>query len=276
MFLNVVPTALDTWFLFLPKRHPYGVLQNIARISAGINETLFCTNEAVSCQASKLYPTKTMKNVLTLILIVFILTNCNYSQIKTVDKNDRMELVPEPDRHERLLGEAILKLRKLNCNLYEPDTSLSGITLRNSLSADKVIGTDNKTDNKEKYNFYSKLDRETLTLTQHPGDGKNQISIFSVSFSDKADHGYKQLNLDTFQTEKGIKLGMSKAQVVKRLGDCYAVVDSSNDFIELYYRIENPNDRTGILERHNMPIYYATYTFWKNELRYYEFGFEYP
>ena len=219
----------------------------------------------------------TARNILTLLLVTFLLTNCNNSETKTVEKNERMELVPEPDRHERLLGEAILKLKKSNCDFDEPDTSLCGITLRNSLSVDKVIGTDNKTDEREQYHFYSSMDNETLTLTQHPGDGKNQIAVFSVTFSDKADHGYKELNIDTFKTEKGIKLGLTKEQVIGKLGYCYAVVDSTKDCIELYYRIENPKDsRTKILEANNMPIYYATYTFCKNKLRYYEFGFEYP
>lgn len=218
-----------------------------------------------------------MRNILTLLLLTFILTSCNNSQTKTVETNDRLELVPEPDKQERLLGEAIQKLRSINCDFFEPDTSLSGIELRNSKSADKVIGTDNKTDEREQYHFYSLIDAETLTLTQHPGDGKNQISVFSVSYSDKADHGYKQLKVETFQTEKGIKLGLTKEQVIEKLGNCYAVVDSTKDCIEIYYRIESPKDsKTNILESNNMPVYYATYTFCKDKLRYYEFGFEYP
>jgi len=218
-----------------------------------------------------------MRNILTLLIVAFLLTNCNNSQTKTVEKNDRLELVPEPDKHERLLGEAIQKLKNINCDFLEPDTSLCGITLRNSKSADNVIGTDNKNDESEQYHFYSTMDNETLTLTQHPGDRKNQISIFSVAFSDKAYRGYKQLKIETFQTEKGIRLGLTKEQVIEKLGKCYAVVDSVKDCIELYYRIENPKDsRTKILETNNMPVYYATYTFCKDKLRYYEFGFEYP
>jgi len=218
-----------------------------------------------------------MRNILTLILISTLLTNCNSSQTNPVDKNDRIEPVPEPDKHERLLGEVIQKIKKNNCDFSEPDTSLNGITLRNSKSADNVIGTDNKIDEKEQYHFYSLMDAEILTLTQHPGDGKNQISVFSVSYSDKADYGYKQLKVENFQTEKGIKLGLTKKQLVEKLGSCYAVVDSTESCIELYYRIENPKDsKSKILERNNMPLYYATYTFCKDKLRYYEFGFEYP
>ncbi len=218
-----------------------------------------------------------MRNILTFIVAVFLLLNCNNPQTKDNENKNRVDLIPEPDRHDRLIGEAIQKLRKLNCDFSEPDTSLSGIILRNSSSAGKVTGTDNKADEREQYHFYSKFDRETLTLTQHPGDGQNQISIVSVSFSDKADHGYKQLNIDTFQTEKGIRLGLTKEQVAGILGNCYAVVDSTKDCLELYYRIESSKDsRTKILATSNMPVYYATYIFCKNKLNFYEFGFEYP
>ena len=218
-----------------------------------------------------------MKNILTVIIVTFLLPSCNNSKTEGFKKNDRIELVPEPDKQERLLSEAVEKLRKSNCNFVNPDTSLSGVTLRNSSSADKILGTDNIVDDNEEYHFYSLMDAETLTLKQHPGDGKNQISVFSVAFSDKAYYGYKQLNFATFQTEKGIKLGLTKEQVIEKLGNCYAVVDSIKDCIEIYYRIENPKDsRTRILETNNMPVYYGAYTFSKNKLRYYEFGFEYP
>lgn len=218
-----------------------------------------------------------MRNISILILAIFLSTSCNDSQTKPVAKNERLELVPEPDKHERLLSEAIQKLKTIDCDFADPDTSLCGIVLSNATSANKIIGTDNKADEREQYHFYALQDAEILTVTQHPGDGKNQMSIFSVSYADKADYGYKQLHVATFQTGKGIQLGLTKEQVIEKLGGCYAVVDSSKDCIELYYRIESPKDsKTKILETNNMPVYYANYTFCKNKLRYYEFGFEYP
>lgn len=218
-----------------------------------------------------------MRYFSTLLLSFLLFTNCNNSKSKTVEKTNRLELIPEPDKQERLLGEAIQNFKNPSCDFLEPDTSLCGIILRNPQSADKVIGRDNKLDESDQYHFYSKMDNETLTLTQHAGDGKNSISIFSVSLSDKADKGYKQLNFSTFQTEKGIKLGLSKQEVLAKLGNCYTIIDSTNDCIELFYRIENPKDsRTKILESNNMPVYYSSFTFCKNKLKHFEFGFEYP
>ena len=210
------------------------------------------------------------------ILTVFILTDCNNSQDKTSATKDR-ELVPEPDKDLREKFEAEQKLKTTGCIFLNPDTSLSKINLRDSKSAESIISNKDKIDDNEQYHYYSTMYRETLTMTQHPGDGKYQISIFKVEYSDKADYGYRKLNVDTFKTEKGIKLGMNKQQIIERLSNCYVAQDSSKGYIELYYRLETPNDsKTKILESNNMPIYYASYQLWKDRLKKFEFGFEYP
>ena len=218
-----------------------------------------------------------MKNILIIILTLTLLTNCDKLQKQTADENDRLELVPEPDKAERLKYEAIEKLKKSNCFFSEPDSSLCGITLRNSESATKIIGSENTIDKLDNYRFYSKLERETLTLTQHPGDGKNQISIFKVEYSNKLSYDFKQLDIDTFKTEKGIKLGLTKKQIIEKLGNCYAPIDSTKNYIELYYIIEQPKDsKSKILESNNMPQYFASYKLRNDRLEEFEFGFEYP
>ena len=210
------------------------------------------------------------------ILTVSILTACDNSQDKTSSTKDR-ELVPEPDKDLREKYEAEQNLKTTGCIFLNPDTSLSKINLRDSKSAELIISNEDKIDNNEQYHYYSTMHRETLTMTQHPGDGKYQISIFKVEYSDKADYGYRKLNIDTFKTEKGIKLGMNKKQIIERLGSCYVANDSSKGYIELYYRLETQNDsKTKILESNNMPIYYASYKLWKDRLEKFEFGFEYP
>ena len=217
-----------------------------------------------------------MRKLFLVILITSLLAHCTNSPDKTISISDRLEL-PEPDKDQRLRYEALQKLRQSGCRFSNPDTSLSGIKLRDIKSTASILDESDKTDSLGQYRFYSKMYRETLILTQHPGDGKHQISIFRVEFSDKADYGYRQIPVDTFKTEKGIKLGMSKKDIVNRLGGCYAALDSTNGYIELYYRIETPNDsRTRILSSHNMPVYYSSYKLWKDRLEKFEFGFEYP
>lgn len=219
---------------------------------------------------------KLLRTFLIFISLFFLLPKCNNSDLKT-KKSDRFELIPEPDKHQRLLGEAIQRLRTLNCDFFEPDTSLNGITLRNPKSVEKIIDLNLTPDEKGQYLFYSRSGSETLTLTQYPGDIKNSISLLSVSYSDKAFHGYKEIDVVSFETEKGIKLGLSKEKVIEKLGNCYAVVDSAKNYFQLYYRLEAPKDsKTGILATNNMTAYFAMCAFFNNKLGFYEFGFEYP
>ena len=98
-----------------------------------------------------------------------------------------------------------------------------------------------------------------------------------VELSDKASYNFPKLNFDSFETQNGIKLGINKKQIIEKLGNCYASIDSTKSYIELFYRIESPKDtKTKILEKNNMPIYYASYKLWNDKLEKYEFGFEYP
>jgi hypothetical protein len=218
-----------------------------------------------------------MKNSLTIFILFLLLSSCNNSSKRNITENNRFELLPEPDREERLKYEAIQKLKNSNCGIDNPDISICGIELRNSESADSIIGNKDKTDQNNQYHYYSNFESETLTLTQHPGDGKSQISIFKVERSNKASYGYKILNFNSFKTNNGIKIGMNKKQIIQKLGNCYAPIDSTKGYIEIYYRIESPKDtKTKLLKKNNMPIYFASYKLWNDKLEKFEFGFEYP
>lgn len=205
-----------------------------------------------------------------------MLSNCGDIKKAETSENNSRELVPEPDKAERLRYEALQRLRISGCGFLNPDTSILSIKIRDAKSGKNFIG-DEKTGSGDEYRFYSNNFQQLLSLTQHPGDGQYQISIFKVCYAKKEDYGYKKLNVDTIKTEKGIRLGMSKSDVVNRLGNCYAAFDSSKNYIELYYSIETPQDtRTNLLCRHNMPIYYASYKIRNGGLEAFEFGFEYP
>ena len=212
----------------------------------------------------------------TIIVLTFlVLTACNNSKGKiSSTKNGKFMTEPNINLKEKSEAEKILKTN--SCIFLNPDTSLSKITLRDSKSAKSIISIKDKIENEE-YHYYSTTYQEMLTMIQHPGDSKYQISILRVEYSDKTDYDYRKLNIDTFKTEKGIKLGMSKNQIIEKLGSCYVAKDSSEDYIQLYYRLETPNDsKTRILENNYMPIYYASYKLRNDRLKNFEFGFEYP
>lgn len=218
-----------------------------------------------------------MKQIVLFSLSVLLFINCNNRAKKPTESSSRTELVPEPDKAERLKQEALQALAKSGCVLTDPDTSLGGIMIRNPESTIAVIGEKDKPDSMDQYHYYSAFDREVLTLTQHAGDGQYTISIFAVTYADKADYSYRRLKTDTFKTGKGIQLGISKKQITEKLGACYAALDSTKDYIELYYQLAAPADsKTSLLATHNMPVYYASYKLRQDKLIQFEFGFEYP
>ncbi len=162
------------------------------------------------------------------------------------------------------------------CGLKNPDTSVAGIKLRNEKSTVLIIGKLTSLEGDSTHRFYSKNKKEVLSMTVHPGDYYSQVSIFEVSYSGKYKPKYRQTKIDSFGTEKGIHLGILKEEVVNKLGKCFS--SSVNTDVEIItYRLENPQDsKTKLLERYNMPIYYAIYNFKKEKLVKFEFGFEYP
>lgn len=204
------------------------------------------------------------------------MTNCNNSNNKTVDNSDRIELVPEADKEIREEYEKH-KEKQLSCAFSDPDTSVVGIKIRNAESILNVLGEKTKMEGDSTHIFYSNNKKQILELTIHPGDSYNQVSIFNISYAYKSNLNLRQINSKEFETEKGIKLGISKRQIIEKLGTCYVVKDSSNNSIELNYWLELPNDsKTKILKTNNMPIYYASYKLINDKLENIEFGFEYP
>lgn len=203
------------------------------------------------------------------------MTNCN-SKNKTVDKTDRIELVPQADKEIREEYEK-QKENQLSCVFYEPDTSVVEIKIRNAESTLNTLGKKTKLEGDSTHFFYSNDKKQKLGLTVHPGDSYNEVSIFNISYADKSKLNLREINSKEFETEKGIKLGISKRQIIEKLGTCYVVKDSSQNSIELNYRLELPNDsKTKILKTNNMPIYYASYKLTNDKLENIEFGFEYP
>ena len=218
-----------------------------------------------------------MKKIFLAILTISLLTNCNNSQTKSVDKNDRMELVPEPNKELREEYEKQQELNKSKCAFVDPDTSVADIKIKNAESTLNILGKQTKLEGDSTHVFYSSDKKQKLRLTVHPGDYYSQVSIFNISYSDNSKQNFRQINSSEFKTEKGIKLGISKSEIIEKLGTCYVAKDSTKNNIELNYRIELPNDsKTKLLTSNNMPIYYAKYRLTNDKLENIEFGFEYP
>ena len=118
-----------------------------------------------------------------------------------------------------------------------------------------IFTNENKTEILKLYLFYGAKRNEFYQVEISPYDKK------TISNPTK----YKN-----FSTESGIKLGISKKDLVKIKG---------NNFTEtnhvLRYEISD-YEKSHFLEKYNLPIYFAEYTFDQDKLSKIYFGFEYP
>jgi hypothetical protein len=200
-----------------------------------------------------------MKYLLFILLTTSFFASCTDSS----DKNNRMELVPEPDNDEREEYEKLQALQKTGCVFSSPDYTIAGIKLWNAESTVRVLGKHIKLEGDSTHLFYSDNKKQVLALTVYAGSYANQVSIFRVSYSPYSKQNYRKMETSDFVTEKGIRLGISKEDLTGKLGQCYTVKDRTANTITLHYRIAND-------------LYYATYQFTNNKLKQMEFGFEYP
>jgi hypothetical protein len=199
------------------------------------------------------------------LLFIIVLISCNNKQDvpagnEPKNTNNKKEEVNPPNHSD-----------------MDVDTSLAGILLYDSASFASVAGLNNHFCFGETYCFNSLKKDEVLRLTMHPGSNAFSVSEFEAGAADVTYKNAKVLNIEHFTSGKGVKLGMSKQDIINLFGNNYKAEDSSNSFIRLNYRIETPDDtKTRILQRYNMPIYYSIYEFRDDKLEHFKFGFEYP
>lgn len=217
-----------------------------------------------------------MNKIILAITTVLLLMSCDSMEDKTVDQTDRMELVPEPDKASREEFEKWQKLRT-SCVFLNPDTSVFGINLRDAKSVLHVLGSQTKLNGDSIYRFCSSDKKQELQLTVQAGDFPNQVSMFTIFYSDDGQQNIRKLDSKVFETEKGIKLGISRKELIQKLGTCFITKDSTKNSVAICYRISLPDDsKTKLLTNHNMPVYFATYRLINNRVKSIHFGFEYP
>lgn len=205
-----------------------------------------------------------MRNTIFFFFTVLLMA-CNNKQDKTADSKSKDSASKEP------------VVVPLNSGGIDVDTSLAGIMLLNSTSFERIAGADNNFCFGETYCFISVNKDEMMRLSMHPGNNSSSISEFEVAVADVNNKNSKVLNIEHFTSGKGVKLGMSKQDIINLFGINYKAEDSTKEFIRLNYRIETPADtKTYLLERYNMPIYYSIYEFRDDKLQRFKFGFEYP
>ena len=160
------------------------------------------------------------------------------------------------------------------------DISINGIFLEDNISIEDILGKDIKLSKPKndfpQANFLNSDSSQILTLIFHYGNEKNKFSEFRVRKNEeKMKSSYPVLcGVDCFITYKGIKLGISRNDLVRILGDGYKEIKDS-DYHVIIYRLKNVED-SQFLKYYNLPSYFGKYVFKNNKLERFSFGFEYP
>lgn len=173
-----------------------------------------------------------------------------------------------------LSGEAEAK-----CRIKDPDVSISGITLTDSESAVKVVGTganlEESEDDLPHARFVSTNGAQELVLFAHFGASEDEYAEVEVREAGAEALALKDLPIETFKTGRGVELGMSARQVEALFGTCFKSRQKTEQDLFFEYEVENA-DRDPQLKAFGYPVYYAEYEFKRGKLVRFRFGFAYP
>jgi len=122
--------------------------------------------------------------------------------------------------------------------------------------------------------FATRDGREEFKLYEHYGDEVNSYNELEVARARAGVSAAKRLPVAHFSTERGIKLGITEQALTRILGSCFKRRRGDTGETMIQYAIDDPGH--ALLERVNMPSYYAHYVFRRGKLTRFKFGFEYP
>ncbi len=165
------------------------------------------------------------------------------------------------------------------CLPARPDTVIFGVSLEDSRSAVARLGTDwelARPDLQLKSALFQSQDGgQTLTVFIQPDGGSDHsIAQFDLRLS-RTGEKHRRLPAGPLKTGRGIRLGLSRGQVVARLGSCFTETATASGRTGLHYRFDYAQGGS-FLQRYNMPAYRADYDFENGRLVHFRFGLEQP
>lgn len=166
------------------------------------------------------------------------------------------------------------------CGMTLPDTALANVALEDASSAIEVLGSipsnglvEDNTDFPH-VGFRSSDGSQYMTFFIYYGDGPDNYAAMRLSRT-RPTNVRDTLPSVNFRSGNGVTLGMSKADVIAKLGKCYSIYYGERGHELLSYSIKD-HVRSDFLRRYNMPSYFAILEFELDKLTDYRFGFDYP
>lgn len=207
-----------------------------------------------------------MKKFVSIVFTILILTSCK-------NRNQK-------DKHSPTATKAIHQVEKDTSSIakmqFKPDTTIGKISLLSTIDANHYLGK--STEDRLKNNLRPHIsvvsnDASQRLVVYFNNDNTNQeFSEFSIQYNTQENQHDKTVTDSIFQTESGIRLGMTMHQVKSIKGK--PVSQRNGKTTLLYYEISD-FDNSEFLKKHDLPIYYTNYKFKDNHLISFSFGFEY-
>jgi hypothetical protein len=173
-------------------------------------------------------------------------------------------------------GEAV---GRQTCRMTGPDVSVSGLTLGDAESAKAVVGTGAElietTDDFPQARFVSKDGAEELVLFASFGAALDEYTAVEVRAAGSEALALKDLPVEAFVTGRGVRLGMSPAEVTRRFGKCKKSHERSGGSETIRYEDDEAKSDPA-LKTFGYPVYYAEYDFEEGRLVRFRFGFDDP
>jgi hypothetical protein len=171
------------------------------------------------------------------------------------------------------------------CKQVKAESDIVGIRLGDEESSARVLGDPDKLQLVEKnasgagdmpqIRFATSDGRQQVTLYHHYGDVVGSFNEIEVRPSRPETNDGKRLPFKAFATERGVQLGISEQALTEKLGSCFRRTRGRSGETVIVYEITDPAH--ALLQRVNMPSYYAHYAFkGGGKLIWFKFGFEYP
>jgi hypothetical protein len=168
------------------------------------------------------------------------------------------------------------------CVPANPDIAVHGIELGDPLSTVLQLGSDYQVSEDENgldtAVFTTTSESEILLLHRLFGDKADVFESAEVVSAEDLDADVEATVLDTslFRTGRGVRLGMTRKDILDRFGACAAAPSETGDGTEVLRYAITDAITSDFLKAHNMPAYVAEYTFKGDRLVRFAFGFSYP
>jgi len=168
---------------------------------------------------------------------------------------------------------------------FRPDTTVNNIRLENGRSfidkfkrdTLKIWGRFKETGDEDFpfVDFQNQNGTQILKLIFHPGNWTNRFSEFKIQYAGAYTEKDKAIRIDDkeFVTEKGIKLGTSKTDLIKRIGKP-TTIQNLNGSEKIEYRTND--EKSNFLRQYGKIEYFAIYTIVDGKVNEFHFGFIYP